>query len=122
MKLNNPLVKGAIMLLLTSILSLTTNMPADNTAWMVFGITTLGTMIGYFAQSSLFPSTSESGQLNGKDLLKGFLVALSNGLSTWVATGIEGTVLNWKTLLITTIGIFAGYIVKQLSSPAPKSI
>lgn len=121
MNLQNPVIKGAIILLLTSVLSLATNMPADNVAWSVFGITTLGTMIGYFAQSSLFPATSETGQLNGKDLLKGLLVALSNGLSTWAATGIEGTTLNWKTLLITTIGIFAGYILKQLGTTVPKS-
>jgi hypothetical protein len=121
MNLNNPVIKGALMLLLTSILSMATNMPADNSAWTVFGLTTLGTMIGYFAQSSLFPATSETGQLNGKDLLKGLLVALSNGLSTWAATAIEGTVLSWKTLLITTVGMFAGYVLKQLGTTAPKS-
>lgn len=121
MNLNNTVVKGAIMLLLTSILSLVTAMPADGTAWLVFGLTTAGTMIGYFAQSSLFPATSETGQINVKDLLKGLLISLANGLSTWVSTIVTGTVLNWKTLIITVIGMFAGYILKQFSTPAPKS-
>ena len=121
MNLNNPITKGLLMLALTSILSLARNMPADNSAWIVFTLTTLGTMIGYVAQSNLFPSTSQTGQLDGKDLLKGLLVALSNGLSTWAATAIEGTALNWKTLIVTTLGMFAGYVLKQLGTTAPKS-
>lgn len=121
MNLQNTLVKGALMLALTSILSALTNLPETGTDWLVFLFTTVGTLAGYFAQSALFPTTSETGQLNGKDLLKALLVALSNGLSTWGATLVEGQAIEWKGLLVSMVGIFAGYLLKNLNTAAPKS-
>jgi len=121
MNLQNNVVKGAVMLILTSILSLTTNFPEGNTAWLVFIFTTIGTLAAYFAQSQLFPATSETGQLNGKDIIKGLLVAVGNALSTWGATAVEGTAINWKSLIISMIGLFAGYLIKQWNTPSPKA-
>lgn len=121
MNLNNSVTKGAIILFLTSLLSILTKWPETGTAWIVFGITTVGTMCGYFAQSSLFPSTSDSGQINSSDLWKGLLVSLSNSISTWIATVLTSTILDWKNLGITFAGMFIGYILKNLSTPQPKS-
>ena len=121
MDLNNKVLKGAIILLLTSILSITTNFPETSTAWLVFAFTTLGTLLGYFAQSALFPSTSETGQLNLKDVMKGLLLSLSNALITWGATAVEGTAINWKSLIITMVGLFAGYLLKNFNTEAPKN-
>lgn len=121
LNLNNPVIKGGIILLLTALLSLTSNWPETKIQWEVFAFTTLGTLMLYFAQSSFFPSTSESGQLNGKDLLKGLLVAAGNALSTWGANAMEGTAINVKALVISMVGLFAGYLLKQWQSTAPKS-
>ena len=122
MDLNNKVVKGAIILLLTSILSISTNFPQTGTQWIVFTFATLGTLLGYFAQSALFPSASELGQLNLKDVIKGLLVSLSNALSTWAATAVEGTSINWGSLIVTMMGLFAGYLLKQYQTESlPKS-
>lgn len=121
MNLNNPVLKGAIILLLTSILTLTTNLPESGTQWMVFAFATFGTLALYFAQSKIFPSTSQTGQLDIKDIAKGLLVSLGNALSTWAATAAEGTAINWKSLIITMIGLFAGYLLKQYQTESPKN-
>jgi len=120
MNINQPVIKGAIILLLTSLLSILTNMPQDGTGWLIFGLTTVGTMAGYFAQSAFFPATSDAGQVNGKDLLKGFLVSIGNALSSIGATEIAGQSLNWKAILISFAGIFVGYLLKQFKSDVPK--
>lgn len=119
--MNNTVVKGALMLLLTSLLSVLTSMPDTPTKWLLFGITTIGTLAGYFAQSSLFPSTSETGQINGKDILKGLLISFANCVSTWVATLATETAINWNSLIVTMAGMFIGYLLKQMGTPAPKS-
>jgi hypothetical protein len=120
MNLNNPVIKGAIMLLLTSILSLTTNFPETSTAWYVFGFSVAGTLAIYFAQSQFFPASSMQGQVNGLDLLKGVLISAGSALSTWVSTAVEGTVINWKSLIITMIGLFCGYLIKQWQTVSPQ--
>lgn len=119
--LNNPLVKGAIIIILTAALGLTTNYPETSLSWKVLGFTTLGTLAVYFAQSIIVPGTSATGQLNALDLLKGLLVAIGNGLSTWAANAAESSVINVKSLVITMIGLFAAYILKQWQTPSPKS-
>lgn len=119
--LNNPMVKGAIIVLLTSILSITTNYPETGTAWAVFGWTTLGTLILYFGQSIIVPGTSATGEINWRDILKGLLVAGGNAISTWAANAAEGSAINVKSLILTMVGLVAGYILKQWQTPAPKS-
>jgi len=120
MNLNSPVIKGGIMLLLTSILMLTTNFPEGNTEWLVWLFTTIGTLLLYFAQSTIFPASSLQGQINGLDLLKGLFIAAGNALSAWGANAVEGTTIDWKSLIITMVGLFAGYLIKQWQTPSPK--
>lgn len=118
--LQNPMIKGAIIVLITSILSLTTNYPETSIAWAVFGWSTLGTLILYFGQSIALPGTSATGEINGKDLLKALLVALGNAISTWAANVAEGQPINIKALILTMVGLGATYILKQWQTPQPK--
>lgn len=119
--LKNPVIKGAIIVLLTSIMSLTTNYPETSIAWAVFGWSTLGTLVLYFGQSLIVPSTSATGQINGVDLLKALLVAAGNAISTWAANAAEGQAVNVKSLILTMIGLAAGYMLKQWQTPQQKS-
>ena len=121
MNLNNSVVKGALMLLLTSLLSVITHLKDDTFSWVLFGLVTAGTMLGYFAQSAWFPATSDSGQINLKDILKGLFVSGSNAISTWAATVVTGVKLDWGELGITVAGMFIGYLLKQFNTEAPKS-
>jgi hypothetical protein len=121
MNLNNNVVKGAIMILLASILSITTNFPETGQGWLIFSLSTLGTMLVYFGQSALFHSTSETGQLNGSDILKALLVSFGNGLSTYLSQLGVGEPIHWKALIISMIGMFAGYLIKQWQTPSPKA-
>ena len=114
---SNPIIKGGIMLLLTSFLSLLTDFPATSIDWYVFVFTTLGTIFLYFAQSGFFPTTSQTGEVNLKDLLKALLVALGNGLSSFASTTMAGGVIEWKPLFLSMGGMFLGYLIKQYSTP-----
>lgn len=118
MNLNNPVIKGAIMLALTSILMLSTNFPENNTEWLVWTFTTLGTLLLYFAQSKIFPASSLQGQINGLDLIKGLFISTGNALSAWASNAVEGTTIDWKSLIITMVGLFAGYLIKQWQTPS----
>lgn len=121
MNLNSPIIKGAIMLLLTSLLSVLTNLPTDVHSWTIIGLTTLGTLLIYFGQSFALPSSSESGQLNGKDFLKGLIVAAGNGISTYISSIAEGTPVQWGKLATSVAVLFIGYLIKQWATPSPKA-
>ena len=113
----NPKIKGLIMTLLSCIVALISNgIPATSIAWEVSGISILGTLIGYVAQSFLVSSTSDANQINGRDFLKGALVVLGNGLSTWAASAITSTVLDWKSMLMGMGVLMLGYLAKQFKT------
>ena len=76
-------------------------------------LTTLGTLLVYLGQSAIFPTTSEAGQINGKDFLKGLIVAVGNGISAYISTLISGTPVEWGKLGISIAVLFVGYLIKQ---------
>lgn len=113
--------KGLLMTFITSLASaLAAGLPQDLPHWYILGLTILGTIIGYFAQSTIFPSTSKAGDINGLDFLKGFLVALSNMLSTIGADVIVGHTLNWSQIAGSVVTVFLAYFVKQFAIPPTK--
>lgn len=113
-----PTLKGIIMTLLSCIVSaIATGIPTTAIAWEITGISVLGTMAVYVGQSFAFPSTSILNQWDLKDLIKGVLVTLGNGLSTWAASEITSTSVNWKNLLIGMGVMLLGYLSKQFKTP-----
>ncbi|MFC4230574.1 hypothetical protein ACFOW1_01640 [Parasediminibacterium paludis] len=88
-------------------------------AWETLGITTLGTVLIYLAQSFAFPSTSIIGELNLKDLAKGAFVTLGNFFSAYTASTVTTGHVDWKSLFISAGSVFAMYILKQLGTTVP---
>ena len=97
----------------------TSGFPATNLAWELLAITTFGTILVYVGQSVILPSTSVLGNANTLDIVKGLIVAVGNGLSSFVATFVVGSVFSWRAVAISVGGIFMGYLVKQFTV-APK--
>ena len=94
----------------------TTGLPKNALEWQILAITMVGTVIGYIAQSVAFPSTSILGDINLRDLLKGGLLALSNMLSGFAASGITGTAIDWKALLTGAVMVLVAYFAKQFAT------
>lgn len=113
----NKIIKGLLMTILVFVATFfqTNGIPATIIQWDVLGIITLGTVIGYIAQSYIIPSTSTAGSLNWLDLLKGGLVALSNFLATWGATAYAGISIDLKSLFSSIVAILVGYTIKQVT-------
>ena len=122
--MNKLLIKSLIMTGLSFVAASITasGLPATGLAWQVLGLTTLGTMLGYLAQSKMFPSTSTAGQVDLKDLGKALLVSASGALSGWGASAVSHTAIDWKQLLTGIVVLFMGYISKQYFTPEPKTI
>jgi len=113
----NPKLKGLIMTLLSCIVAvISTGIPETTIAWEIAGISILGTMIVYTGQSLLYPSTSDNNQVNGRDMIKGALIVLGNGLSTWAASAITSTTLDWKNMIVGMVVLIAGYLAKQFNT------
>ncbi len=109
--------KGLMMALFTALASaLAIGLPQDLPHWYILGLTLLGTIIGYFAQSAIFPSTSQIGGINGLDFLKGLLVAISNMLSTIGADVIVGHTLNWIQIVNSMVSVCVLYFIKQFAT------
>lgn len=121
MNLQNQWVKGLLMIILTTLLAIFTKFPENGTQWLVIGLTTVGTIAVYLAQSNFFPASSESGQINARDIFKGLLVAAGNAISTFVAELSTGTAISWKALFLSMGGLFVSYLIKNLLTPAPKA-
>ena len=117
--MNKLIWKGLLMTIVTFVAtSITTSgIPSSSLAWEILGITTVGTVIGYIAQSVALPSTSILGGVNLRDLLKGGLLAISNMLSGFAASAITSTVIDWKALL-TSMGMVL--VCLLYTSPSPR--
>ena len=119
----NPLIKGliaTIISLLATTLS-TTGWPADVLHWEMLLITMVGTIAVYFSQSALFPATSNVNDLNKRDLLKSVLVSVGSALSSFAASGITGSHIDFIAvgkLILTTIVL---YLAKNFVSQPPKN-
>jgi len=115
------ILKGLLMTVIVFLATTiqTNGIPVDPLSWQILGITTIGTVLGYLAQSFAFPSTSILGTINVRDFIKGLLIAVANMLSTFGAADITGTSINWQSLFTGMGAIVLAYFVKQLSTKAP---
>lgn len=122
---NNTLLKG-IFMTVVAILSTaftTTGIPQTNTAWIVLGITVVGTVLIYLAKNAIFPSVSLFGTINLTDLFSGLILAVGSGLSSWAASAITSTKIDWHELLLLMGSVVTGYLAKnfvQKSKQAPE--
>lgn len=94
--------------------------PVTTIGWEVLGITTLGTVLVYVGQSVFLVTTSVSGAINWKDILKGAIIVVGNGFATWTAASLTGTLVDVKTLLYGIGAILIVYIGKQFKLTPPK--
>ena len=94
----------------------TSGMPSTGLAWSVLGLTTFFSVVAYSVQSFLLPSTSEQGQLNWLDILKGGIVAACNAGSAFLAGNVLGAAIDWKGVLGATGAVLIGYLIKQFKS------
>ncbi len=94
----------------------TTGIPHTVIGWEIIGITTLGTLLGYIAQSLSLPSTSVFGDLNKNDFFKGALVTLSNFLASLAASWATTTTVNWLDTLSGAGMVLLVYAIKQLAT------
>jgi uncharacterized membrane protein YhaH (DUF805 family) len=114
----NTILKGLLMTVLVFIATTiqTSGMPATSVAWSVLGITTLGTILVYVAQSFALPTTSTNGTMNWLDIGKGAIIAVGNMLATFGADAMTNTTIDWKALIASMGAILLGYFVKQLAT------
>jgi hypothetical protein len=91
----------------------TSGLPSTQTGWLIFGITVLGTVLTYVAKNAAFPSTSLFGNVDLKDVASGLILALGSALSSFAASTVTGTPVDWHSLttLITTVVV--GYFAKN---------
>ena len=93
-------------------------MPSTTIGWEILGITTTGTVLIYLAKNAVFPSTSILGNINIKDLFSGAIMAAGSGLSSFAASSVTGTSIDWKHLLELAGGVAVGYIAKNFATGA----
>ena len=90
--------------------------PVTNIGWELLGITTVGTVVVYLAQSLIIVTTSPTGQINWRDILKGTIIVLGNALVNWGAASLTGTLVDIKTVLVGLGAIAATYLFKQFKT------
>ena len=119
----NKVTKGLFMTIVVFIATTisTTGIPASTLTWEVLGITCTGTVLGYIAQSAIFPTTSFQGTIDFTDILKGMLVAVANVLSTIGAVIITHGSLDWKALGGSVLTVLVAYFTKQFIAKAADS-
>lgn len=76
----------------------------------------IGVVITYFAQNALIKPISVFGTIDLTDVLKGALMAVGTAITTFAATIITATILDWKVLLSTAGTAFLAYLTKNLFS------
>ena len=91
----------------------TNGIPSTVLAWETLGLTALGTIAVWAAQSFFIPSTSELGQFNWRDFWKGAIIAVGNVLSSTIVASLTGTIADVKAIAASTITILIGYAIKQ---------
>ena len=121
----NKLTKGLFMTIVVFIATTisTTGIPLSSLTWEVLGITCTGTVLGYLAQSALFPTSSVVGTINFTDILKGMLIAVANVLSSIGAVIILHGSLDWKAIGGSVLTVLVAYFSKQfITKPADTPI
>ena len=121
----NNLTKGLFMTIVVFIATTisTTGIPANTLAWEVLGITSIGTVMGYIAQSALFPTSSLVGTIDGRDIFKGMLIAVANVLSSIGAVVITQGSISWKSIGGSVLTVLVAYFAKQfITKPADQQV
>lgn len=114
-------LKSVVMLIIT-ILATTiteTGFP-EGAEWIVLGISTVGTVLVHVGQSLVLPTNTIVGDLNGRDLLKGGIVALGNFLAQFAASHIPTVTIDWGMMVQSAAMVFIMYILKQIATPVTK--
>ncbi len=108
--------KGLLMTAISFIAAIVAQkgLPNSTVEWNIFAITIFGTIIIYFAQSILLPTTSSPGDINWKDALKGGLLAVGNMFVGLGAESVIIDVVDWSSLFKSAATLFVLYMAKQL--------
>lgn len=122
--MNTTFFKGLFMAVLALLATTftTTGLPTTPTGWIVLGITAAGTTIIYLAKNWVFPSTSVLGNLNIWDFVSGIAIAIGSALSSWAASVVTSTPINWSDLGHLMIVVILGYFGKQFATPSTPAI
>lgn len=89
--------------------------PHGKLAWIVFGITVIGSLASYIAKTYILPSVTPAGEIDYRDLLGAAMVGLGTGLSNWIATLVVGIGIDWSTMLAAVIPAILGAVVKAFA-------
>ena len=108
--------KGLIMAIVGFLASTISDIEVINWAYVL--ITTIGFTAIYFGKNYWMPSTSEGGSVNGRDIWSGLLIAVGMAISSFAASIITTGMVDWKALIISTIGAVVGYFTKTIPSKA----
>jgi hypothetical protein len=90
--------------------------------WALTGITALAVILGYTGANlaGFFPSTSEPGKFNLLDLGCALLVALSTGITEYLAYIVIGQTVEW-TVLLNVVGNVTLTFVASTFFSVPKA-
>lgn len=117
----NTFTKGLIVTIITILAnSLAAGWPASALQYEILGITMAGSLLVYFGQSFILSATSAANSLNWLDMLKGALVAVGSALSSFAASAITATVIDWTVVLKLVASTFIMYLAKNFMSQPPK--
>jgi uncharacterized oligopeptide transporter (OPT) family protein len=83
-------------------------LPATITGWEILGITTVCFTISYIAKNQWLPSNKIF------DIVSALLLALSVGVSDWLATLATSTPFDWTALWKLCVSVVVGYFGKNI--------
>ena len=114
-------LKSVVMLIITIIATTITETGfPEGAEWIVLSISTLGTALVHIGQSLALPTNTIAGDLNGRDLIKGGIVALGNFLAQFAASHIPAVEIDYGMMAQSAAMVFIMYILKQLATPPAK--
>lgn len=106
----NSFWKGLIMAIVGFAATTIADLETFNLAYVV--ITTVAFTLLYIGKNYWLPSNSDTGKLNGQDVLSGILIAVSMALSNFAAVLLTSATLDWKQLGLAVVGAIVGYFIK----------
>lgn len=96
----------AIVAFVGSIIS-TSGIPSGKTGWLVLGVTTVCFLLSYIAKNKWLPSNQIF------DVIGALLMAISVGVSNWLATLAADTPFDWNVLWKLVVSVVVGYFSKN---------
>ena len=116
--MRNIFLKGLFMSLISFVSTSIANngFPSTATDWLVLLITVVGTVLIYFGQSFMLPTTSKKYGFDWRDLVKTFILGAGNlFVTSGAAYVIKGHIL-WEPVLKGLGTIIFIYVGKQFAS------